>query len=268
VLRNVYADAHVPDSTDLRIAALHLVMPDHAVLFGTTAMWALSIDAFRPDERSAPVPRCIVPHGTTKVTAYGVHTVEGYLDEADVIERSGLRMTTSTRTTVDCLRRLRAPFALSAADAMAHAGWVSTAELQERVHRLRGYPGIVQARRLVHLVDAAIESPGESWTKLRLVEAGCPIPRAQVRVTDKRGRWALVDLGYDEFKVGCEYDGREVHTLNEDVARDSARRRWLREALDWRIAVARKETIFGMDPSFELEVAGWLKLNPEPRRVW
>jgi hypothetical protein len=35
ILRNVYVDARVPDSTDLRVAALHLVMPAYAVLFGT-----------------------------------------------------------------------------------------------------------------------------------------------------------------------------------------------------------------------------------------
>ena len=268
VLRNVYVDAHAPDSTDLRISALHLVMPDHAVLFGTTAMWVLSINAFQPDERFVPVPRCVVPHGTTKATAYGVHTVEGYLDERDVTEYGGLRVTTPVRTTVDCLRRLRAPFALSAADAMAHAGWVSTEDLVEEVRKLRGYPGIVQARRLVHIVDPRIESPGESWTKLRLLESGCPIPESQVRVTDKRGRWALVDLGYDDLRIGCEYDGREVHTLEADVAHDAERRRWLRDVLDWRIAVARKETVFGMDPAFELEVAGWLKVDPAPRQVW
>ncbi len=243
-------------------------MPDHAVLFGSTAMWVLSIDAFQPDERFTPIPRCVVPHGTTKVTAHGVHTVEGYLDAADVTEFGGLRMTTPVRTTVDCLRRLRAPFALSAADAMAHAGHVSPAQLTERIGRLRGYPGIVQARRLANLVDPGIEWPGESWTKLRLVEAGCPIPQAQVKVVDKRGRSAYLDLGYEALRIGCEYDGREVHTLADDVARDVDRRTWLRELLEWRIAVARKETVFGLEPSFEVEVANWLGLTAQPRSVW
>jgi hypothetical protein len=268
ILRNVYVDARVPDSTDLRIAALHLVMPRHAVLFGSTAMWVRSIDAFQPDERFTPVPQCVVPHGATKVTAQGVRTVEGYLDPSDVTEVNGLRMTTAVRTTVDGLRRLRAPFALSAADAMTHAGWVSRDELTDRIHRLRGYPGIVQARRLAHLVDPATESPGESWTKLRLVEAGCPIPGAQLRVTDKKGRVAYLDLGYEAARVGCEYDGREVHTLATDAAHDLNRRNWLRDVLDWRIAVARKETVFGLDPSFDAEVAQWLGLIPLPRRVW
>jgi hypothetical protein len=268
VLRNVYVDAQVPDSTDLRIAALHLVMPTYAVLFGSTAMWARSIDAFQPDQRFTPVPQCVVPHGATKVTARGVHTVEGYLDPSDVTELNGLRMTTPVRTTVDGLRRLRAPFALSAADAMAHAGWVSRDEVTDRIHRLRGYPGIVQARRLAHLVDPATESPGESWTKLRLVEAGCPIPKAQLKVTDKKGRVAYLDLGYDAAHVGCEYDGREVHTLAADVADDLNRRSWLRDVLGWRIAVARKETVFGLESSFDAEVALWLGLTPPPRQVW
>jgi hypothetical protein len=202
------------------------------------------------------------------VTAQGVRTVEGYLDPADVTEHNGLRMTAAVRTTVDGLRRLRAPFALSAADAMANAGWVTKAELRERIGRLSGYSGIVQARRLANLVDPATQWPGESWTKLRLVEAGCPIPRSQLKVVDKRGRIAYLDLGYEAAKVGCEYDGREVHSLDEDVARDVDRRTWLREVLDWRIAVARKEAMFGLEPSFEVEVAKWLGLTPRPRQIW
>ncbi|MBA2639456.1 MAG: hypothetical protein H0U77_05595 [Nocardioidaceae bacterium] len=268
VLRNVYIASDVPDSTDLRIACLHLVMPPHAVLFGTTAMWALSIDAFQPDERFLPKPSCVVPHGTTKITTDGVRSVEGYLEEFDIVEHNGLRMTVPTRTTVDGLRRLRPPFALSAADAMAHAGLVTRAGVQERIARLRGYPGIVQARYLAHLIDPQIEWPGESWTKLRLVEAGCPIPKAQVHVIDKRGRYAYLDLGYELRKIGCEYDGREVHSLADDREHDAERRTWLRDIVDWRITVARKETVFCMEPSFEFEVAAWLGLTPLPRRRW
>ena len=268
VIRNVYVDAQVPDSTDLRIASLHLVMPVHAVLFGTTAMWALGIDAFQPEERFVPVPACVVPHGASRATASGVRTVEGYIAESDVVERGGLRMTVPARTAVDGLRRLRRPFALSAADGMAHAGLVHRAELDERIDRLRGFPGVVQARSLVRLVDPATAWPGESWTKLRLVDVGCPIPRSQVWVVDVKGRRAALDLGYQHAKVGCEYDGREVHTLDEDTGGDERRRHWLRTALHWRIAVARKETVFGPEPSFELEVAEWLGVAPQLPRRW
>ena len=134
------------------------------------------------------------------------------------MEHGGLRMTVPARTTVDGLRRLRRPFALSAADAMARAGWVVRAELDERIDRLRGFPGVVQARSLVRLVDPETAWPGESWTKLRLVDAGCPIPRSQLWIVDVKGRRAALDLGYEHAKVGCEYDGREVHTLDEDTA--------------------------------------------------
>ncbi len=184
VIHGVYVDAQVPDSTDLRIAALHLVMPDHAVLFGTTAMWVLSVDAFQPDERFVPVPACLVPHGASRATAHGVRTVEGYLPEADVMEHGGLRMTVPARTTVDGLRRLRRPFAISAADAMARAGWVVRAELDERIDRLRGFPGVVQARSLVRLVDPETAWPGESWTKLR--SGRCRMPDPAFAAVDRR----------------------------------------------------------------------------------
>ena len=100
------------------------------------------------------------------------------------------------------------------------------------------------------------------------METGCPIPGAQVKVTDKKGRVAYLDLAYEAARVGCEYDGREVHTLEADVVHDLERRRWLGDLLGWRIVVARKESVFGMDPSFEVEVAQWLGITPLPRQVW
>ncbi len=268
VLRTVYVDARVEDSTDLRIAALHLVMPPHAVLFGTTAMWVMGIDAFQPEERFVPRPTCVVPHGMTRTTTQGVRTVEGFIEDADVMELGGLRVTVPARTAVDGLRRLRRPFALSAADAMAHAGLVGADEIRERISRLGGFPGIVQARYLEPLIDPATEWPGESWTKLRLVDCGCPIPRSQLWITDVRGRRAAVDLGYEQAKVACEYDGREVHTLDEDTDRDDERRTWLRTAMDWRMAIACKESVFSQQASFELEVAGWLGIEPLLPRQW
>lgn len=268
VLRNVYVDTTVPDSIDLRVAALHLVMPRHAVLFGTTAMWAMGIDAWQPEERFTPTPGCLVPHGASRSTVAGVKTVEGYLPATDVVEHRGLRVTHPVRTTVDALRRLRRPFAMAAADAMAHAGWVQRHELDERIARLRGYRGVIQARSLVRLVDARIEWPGESWTRLRLVDCGLPVPEPQVWVIDVKGRRARLDLGYEQRRVGCEYDGKEVHTLEEDRRADRNKRRWLHDSMDWRVAVTDREGVFGRWLGFELEIANWLGYDNLHERWW
>ncbi len=269
VLHSVYVDASVPDSRDLRCACLHRVMPAHAVLYGTSAAWPFGIDAFQPEERFVLTPQCVVPHGTTRCTTAGVRTVEGYIPAADVTELDGLRMTVPERTTVDMLRRLRRPFALSAADAMAHAGLVAREDVQLRVDRLKGYPGVIQARQLVRLIEPLTESGGESWLRLRLGDAGFPRPTPQFWVCDRRGRRLFrLDLAYGHLLIACEYDGAEDHTADEDTDADDQRREAMRQRWGWRFVVGRKGDVMGSDPWIELEVGKLLGKEPLLPRQW
>lgn len=269
VLRSVYVDAAVPDSRSLRTASLHLVMPTHAVLFGTTAAWAFGIDVFQPSDRFVLTPECAVPHGYTRCVKAGVRTVEGVITKADITEVDGLRVTVPERTGVDLLRRLSRPFALSAADALAHAGLVVPEGLQYRLDGLTGFPGVVQARQLARWVEPLTESPGESWQRLRLLDAGFPRPEAQYWVLDRAGRRRYrIDLAYPHLLVGCEYDGAEDHSDSIDVIADEARRRWLRDVKGWRFVVSRKADIFGNDPRLELEVGQLLGREPVLPRKW
>ena len=64
--------------------------------------------------------------------------------------------------------------------------------------------GVVSERALR---NAGAESPQETRTGLVLVDAGLPKPRTQIWVDDWR-----IDMGYDEFKVGVEYDGAQHWT--------------------------------------------------------
>ncbi|CAN5848846.1 hypothetical protein BH20ACT6_BH20ACT6_19810 [soil metagenome] len=269
VLHSVYVDAAVPDSRDLRATCLQLVMPSYAVLFGTTAAWVLGIDAFQPDDRFVMTPECVVPHGSTRCRAAGILTVEGIMPQADITELTGLRITVPERTAVDLLRRLKRPFALSAADAFAHAGLIMPDGLQHRIDGLAGFPGIVQARQLARWVEPLTESPGESWQRLRLLDAGFPRPVAQFWVLDRNGRRRYrLDSAYPHLLIGCEYDGAEDHTEEGDRLRDEGRRGWLRDVQGWRLVVCRKADIFGADPWFEIEVGRLLDREPVLPRRW
>ena len=43
-----------------------------------------------------------------------------------------------------------------------------------------------------------------------VVDAGLPMPRIQIPIMDRWGRAVVhADLGYDEWKVGLEYEGRQ-----------------------------------------------------------
>ncbi len=269
VLRSVYVDAAVADSRDLRCQSLQLVMPAEGVLFGTTAAWVHGVDAFQPEDRFVLTPQCVVPHGTSRARRSGVRTVEGYITSTDITELDGLRLTVPDRTAVDLLRRLRRPFALSAVDAMAHAGLVLPGALQQRVDGLRGFPGIVQARQLVRMIEPLSESPGESWQRLRLLDARLPRPAAQHWVRDRSGHGIFrLDLAYDHVLVGCEYDGAEDHTDEASRRADAERRELLRQRWGWRVLVCRRLDILGSDPWLEVEVGRLLGCAPLLPRQW
>ncbi|MGH3496926.1 MAG: hypothetical protein ACRDP1_05620 [Nocardioidaceae bacterium] len=240
VLHGVYVDASRSDDRELRAEALHLVMPSYGVLFGTTAAWLFGIDAFQPEERFVLTPTCVVPHGAARPTGNGIRAVEGYIAATDITEINGLRTTTPGRTAADLLRRLRRPFAMSSADALARAELISIGDLRERIDRLRGYPGIIQARELLPLINPRAESPGESWQRLRLIDAGFPAPQVQYAVIDHRGRvLARLDLAYESIRLGTEYDGAPFHSHDSDVRRDAERREFLGQAFGWRFVIAR-----------------------------
>lgn len=269
IFHRVYVAAGVPDSRHLRVRAVHLVMPPHGVLYGSTASWLLGVDTFAPADRFLMVPACVVPHGATRCKTNGVRCIEGYIPESDVTELDGLRLTTPVRTTADLLRTLRRPYALSAADGMARAGHVTAGEVASYLKRLKGYPGIVQARELAVLIEPLHESAGESWQNLRLVDAGYPRPTPQHEVFDHRGRFiARLDHAYPEQRVGIEYDGAEFHDHEADAGRDQERRTYLRDTLGWRLILNRKDAVLGKDDSFERQVGAYLGLAPQLPRIW
>jgi hypothetical protein len=266
LLRGVLVDTRVPDTRDLRCFALALVLPPHGVICHSSAAWAMKVDAFQPKDRFLLTPQCMVPHGASRSRYSGVHCIQGYLPDSDVMMVNGLRVTVPDRTTVDLMRTLRRPYALSVADAMVRAKLVTIAQLARRIRRLKHYPGIVQARELLLLVDPRAESPGESWLRLRLIDAGFPFPRPQLEVIDHRGRViARIDLAYPEIKLAMEYDGAEYHSHDEDRSHDEERRDLLTDAYGWRVEPATKADVLGTDPAYEINIGKLLGIEPLPR---
>jgi hypothetical protein len=267
-LRGVYVDASTPDTRLSRTQALSLVCPPHAVVCMASAAWVLKVDTLPSHLRSSLVAECLVPHHLARPKHPGVRTIEGYVPETDVMELNGIRLTVPNRTAVDLLRRHRRPYALSSADALMRAGLINPAEVAERIVRMRGYPGIVQARALHAMIDGDRESHGESWTFLRLADAGLPWPKAQIVVRNNGGTALYrVDLGYEEQRIGAEYDGREFHN-EATVEHDASRRDDLHRTYGWRIQVVTFETVMGDRPDLECQVASWLGLEPELPRLW
>jgi hypothetical protein len=56
------------------------------------------------------------------------------------------------------------------------------------------------------MMDGGAQSPRETWLRLVLIDDGLPAPRTQIMVADGFNE-AFIDMGYDEPKVGLDYDG-------------------------------------------------------------
>jgi hypothetical protein len=269
VLHGVYVDGEVLDERDLRVASLRLVLPKDGVFCLGSAAWVLGVDTFAPSDRFDLTPSAMVPHGAVRAQGTGVRCIEGYLSAEDVTLVSGIPVTSPVRTACDLLRRARRPWALAAADGLAHAGLVSPREVRAALSPLVGYPGIRQARELAQLIEPAAESSSESVQRLRLIDAGFPRPVPQYVVLDTRGReLARLDNAYPAALVACEHDGAVHHTEAEDRMRDLQRRDLLTQTRGWRFVVSTRTSLFGRDDQFERAVGSLLGCRPRLPRQW
>jgi hypothetical protein len=269
VLHRVYVDAQRLDDRDLRVASLRLVLPADGVFCLGSASWLYGVDTFAPSERFDLVPSVMVPHGTVRAQGTGVRCIEGYLSAEDVTSVGDVPVTTPVRTACDLLRRARRPWALAAADGLAHAGLLTPRQVRAALEPLAGFPGIVQARELAGLIEPATESSGESVQRLRLIDAGFPRPVPQYVVTDTRGREvARLDNAYPAALIACEHDGAIHHTETEDQERDADRRSLLTQVWGWRFVVTTRATLFGRDDEFERTVGELLGRRPLLPRQW
>lgn len=263
--RNVYVDAMVPDSRAGRLRAISLVKPSGAVACSETAAWLYGLEVFAPGERHRFEPSFLVEHSRTRVERAGALGRQAVLDTDDIDFVGGIHVTTPVRTVSDLLRRMYRPYALAAADAFAHAGLITRDEVIEYVARLKGYRGIVQARSLAYIIEPRTQSPGESWQRLRMLDAGFPPPEPQFEVVDEFGRSFFIDLPYPDRLIGCEFDGREFHTDPAHVQHDDERRSYLSDLYGWRWVMGTRERIFGTDTSFEDELGALLGMKPLAR---
>ena len=266
LLRGVYVDRRVPDSLPTRARAAALVLPSGAALGRRTAAWLYGVDARAPGELSRPLSvECIVPRGVVPPRHAGLVAYTGDLPAGELTSVEGLPVTTPGRTAVDCARYQPHWLGLSTVDAMLHTGLTKLPELSCLVEQNRGGRWIARARRVVASAEPLAESAGESWLRLRLLEAGFPRPVAQHVVRAGGLVVARLDLADLEHRVGYEYDGEAHHTSKEDRERDRHRREEL-QALGWRLVVARKSDVLGSGMQLEETVAGLLGCSVSARR--
>jgi very-short-patch-repair endonuclease len=263
IFHGVYVDARAEDTLDLRACAAALAVPEGSVLARQDAALVWGVPRQEPGaDRRRHSLTILRPEEATGLRRSGVLGRVAVLPEQDVVSIGGLRLTSAARTLLDLARWLERPDALAYADALRRATQVGPDELHDGLDRLVGFAWVAQAREIVALSDPRAESAGESWMRLRWVDARLPPLSLQHLVEDGQ-RIAWLDGALSDRRFGLEYDGIEFHGL-EQAAHDAERRTWLAN-VGWKVLAVRKAHVLGR--TFGFEEAICLATGLQPRLV-
>jgi hypothetical protein len=143
----------------------------------------------------------------------GVHVAVAPLDDDEIRLIGSVAVTSPARTVGDCARTLPGPDALAIADRALRAGLVTYAELRGALERMKGWPGAVQARRVVEQAEGRRETPLESWSAWSFDEQGVPAPEWQVVLCDHEGVFLARPDAWWRHGIAGEADGRLKYRL-------------------------------------------------------
>ncbi|GAA1826447.1 hypothetical protein [Actinomadura chokoriensis] len=236
------------DSLTARAAALSGLLPHEAVVARRTAAWIWGLDVLPPGVNEADWGVELItptPSGTDVISAGTVA-----LPPDHVQEHSGVRLTSPTRTALDCARWLPRREAVAALDQFLRRGTAGE-QVTAMARTLPGYRGNTRLREIIRLSDRGAASPGETWIRVAVIDTGFPRPRTQVPVKGPRGQPLYIDLGYPEFRIGLEYDGERHHTGRRARTHDTTRRRWLAKEMRWEIIPVTKDFLPRPTPYLE-----------------
>lgn len=125
--------------------------------------------------------------------------------EADeIIQISGLPVTTPERTALDLARHHARDVAVTRLDALSSASGITTSDVQALVDRYRGARHWIRAVDALHLMDGGSGSPYKTTVRLALVDAGLPAPGTQITATDGKAT-AVIAMGYEGPKVAIDF---------------------------------------------------------------
>jgi len=116
--------------------------------------------------------------------------------------------------------------ALVAADAALHRATVTAGDLERAVARFKGHPHTSATRRVLTLVDARTESPGESLLRRIMIESGLRVT-PQVCVRNGPVTWRP-DFLVDDTMVLVEFDGLVKYGGTDDLVAEKRREDRLR----------------------------------------
>ena len=145
-------------------------------------------------------------------------------DADEIMTIAGVPVTTPARTALDIGCWHARDDAVVALDALARATDVKQADALLLAQRRIGRRNIRDADIALGLMDGGAQSPRETWLRLILIDGGLPPPRTQIPVWDGPGDpFAYIDMGWEDIKVGVEYDGEHHRRSRRDYYWDILR---------------------------------------------
>ena len=204
------------------------LVPDDGAVGGWAAAFLLGarqLDGSTPDPSAfEPVLVCLQRRSQRRWWP-GIRPFRSDLDESDVVEAQGVRVTSPLRTAFD-LGRLATSLTESVVvlDAVAHDLGVRLDDVSAYADERRRWRGIPRLRAALRWADARAASPQESrFRMLWVLDAGLPRPLCNWPVLDLDGRLlGIVDLLDVEAGLVGEYDGAD-HAGARRRALDHAR---------------------------------------------
>jgi hypothetical protein len=227
--RSIYPDVYLADyavpSLRTRSEAAWLWSGRRGILAGLAAA-ALHGSSWIDDDEPIELIWCN-PHPPA-----GVVTRNQRVDADEVTHVARLPVTTPARTAFDFARQLPRGEAVARLDALMRATPFAVEDVLLLAKRYPGARGLRRLRAALPLVDGGSASPKESWLRMLLIDAGLPTPTTQIPVHENWRLFAVLDMGWEKYKVAVEYDGDHHRTNRRQYAKDQRRLRML-EAMGW-----------------------------------
>ena len=202
--RGIYLSSAVESDLATRCRAWRLALPDDAAFGLGTAARLYGTPVPEP-----PTVHVVVPSRRQLPRRAGLTVHERLLTGEDVVVVGGLPLTSGPQTFLDAV-----------GDALLHAEQMDAGSLARRLERADRVRGVVRARECARRLDGRAASRPESLVRYWLGTSDLPDPQVQVPVHDRWGREvAHADLGYPDWKVALEYEGRQ-HADPDQFGRD------------------------------------------------
>lgn len=171
-----------------------------------------------------------------------LHLRRDSLRDGDLEELNQFTVTTLSRTTCDLVRTTSYERAVMIADRAMALG-LPREELRAALAHRPGRPGNNQLRSVAAFASPLAESPGESFSRVRMAQNGIPQPLLQYEVYDGELLVGRTDFAWPELGILGEFDGkikygdllRPGETPQQALFREKRREDALRQ-LGWQMA--------------------------------